>query len=1263
MPDRPFRKLIAHVHSLSQVPRPEIADAELVARFIDQADELAFEVLVRRHGAMVLRVCRRLLRDSHDAEDAFQATFLLLLRKARSIGKQGSVASWLYKVAYRVALRAQQRSARRLAPLNEEPPAPGEEAEAAWRDLRPVLDQELNRLPEKYRTVTVLCYLEGKSHERVADEIGCKTGAVTMRLKRARDLLHERLTRRGLVLSTGLFTALLTRTAEGAVPAALVSATVRHALIDGAAPAAGAAIIPERISTLVEGVMKAMLVTRLKIAAGVVCILAALGLGTGLWLQEALAAPDTEPTLAVADSPAPQPPEVKKDAYGDPLPPGAIARLGTSRLRHFGLRGQYYDPGTIAFLPDGKTLFSAGCWSFRFWDAATGQKIGGFDLEKPALPQQNTLAACALAPDGKTLAMTMRYEGTIRLVDAATAKEIRRFEGHPRGNGTRSVTRIDFSADGKMLASVATDGTLRLWEVASGKEIRKLSGWDAVKQIPVGLLGDIHPWVKFSPDGKMLVSKDGGNVRLWEVASGKEIRRLLDVRAAGGIGLVPQGNPQGQGGMPANGPAPGVPRNAAFSPDGKIVAVGFGSGVEVGYPNPDHLSKASVCLWETLTGKLIREIVVKAEVRAVAFSPDGKTLAAAISDYRKPDYLIHLYDWTTGKKIGELVGHSRDVCSLAFAPDGKTLASAARDGTIRLWDPATGKDLRPDDGNQASAGTIAVSPDGKTVATAGLDNNTIVLWEATTGKVIRRIAAPPPAKPDALPRFALYKERVWSLAFSPDGKMLASGSGDTSIYLWNPATGQQIRRLDGHKHWVRSVAFSADGKLLASGSEDKTVALWDPATGQRLRQLAGHDHGVRSVALSRDGKVLASGSEHLVLLWDPATGKPIPHQAGKLAFDAISMAFSPDGKYVAVGGGHGSFETHVIELATGKEIGRCPHKDGIWSVAFSPDGKMVASVGHDHKVFVLDVATGKLIHGFDPQQGPLFAVAFSPDSKTLFSGGEDTTVLLWDVDHLRRAGEQAEPADKPKDEKPAKPAPQEPAKPEAKELADQPGQEPAGQTDKSTDQEASDPAEKKPADEAAQEPSTSGDKKSTRRADKEADSPVAKELEALWIALASEDAGKAYEAITALAKAPKEAVPFLQERLLVPPPPPPDPQRLSQLIADLASTTFAVRQKATEELEKVAKAAEAALGKALAQNPSLEVRRRLERLLERLKTPSGDELRQVRAIQALEYAGTPEAKRVLETLARRADGAPATREAQGSVERLLKQTPSAAPAR
>jgi WD40 repeat protein len=725
-----------------------------------------------------------------------------------------------------------------------------------------------------------------------------------------------------------------------------------------------------------------MFLRTMKVAVTLVGACCLLAVGLGFLAYRAQAEPDKKPEAP--RPPGPEPVEVVKDVQGDPLPSGAVARFGTSRFRQAGLAGPYYNPGTITFSRDGKTLFSAGCWSLCFWDAATGRKTGGIDLEKDALPQKSSLAACALAPDGKTLAMTMRYEGTIRLVDASTGKEIRRFEGHGRGSGTRSVTRIDFSPDGKTLASVATDGTIRLWDVATGKETSKLAP----------LQGDLDPLVKFSPDGKMLVSKDGGNVRLWDVATGKELRKLQE---AGGN---PQLGVGGAGGKPGG----SAPVDVAFSPDGKTVAVG---------------NVGSINLWETRTGKKVQEIVLPTEkitfpigaqtialtVSAVAFSPDGKTLAAAV-DTGKMTYEtrgIHLYECDTGKKTGELVGSNRQqmIFSLAFSPDGKTLASTGRGATIQFWDPARGKEIvRGGDGNEMWVEAVAFSPDGKTIASAGRDN-TITLWEAGTGKFTRRIAG---SEPRARPG-ALFNEKVWSLAFSPDGKTLASGSGDTSIYLWDPATGKQIGRFDGHKHWVRSVAFSPDGKTLASGSQDRSVRLWDLGTGKPIRQFDGHGDGVRSVAFSRDGNTLASNSEHAILLWEPATGKPIAHNLNRLQYDGLSMALSPDGKTVAVGGGHGSFETHLIELATGKEIGTCPHRDAVWCVAFSPDGKLVASAGHDHKVFLMDVATSKVITHVDGLQGPVFCVAFSPDARTLASGGEDTTVLLWEVKRLHSAAE------------------------------------------------------------------------------------------------------------------------------------------------------------------------------------------------------------------------------------------------------------------
>jgi RNA polymerase sigma factor (sigma-70 family) len=266
-------------------------DGELLGRFAARRDEAAFEALLRRHGPMVLGVCRRVLHDPHEADDAFQATFLVLVRKAASIVKQPSVASWLYGVAFRIARKAKARACRRRAcegqAVNRTTPDPVEEV--LWRDLLPVLDEEVNRLPEKHRALVVLCYLEGRTYAEAARQVGCSTGTVANRLAEARDRLRARLARRGALVPLALLPGLLAphRTVVP-VPRVLEQATARAALL-WASGGASARAVPAPVASLAGAALPALARTPLKVAVALVLAAGVVGGGAGALLREALA--------------------------------------------------------------------------------------------------------------------------------------------------------------------------------------------------------------------------------------------------------------------------------------------------------------------------------------------------------------------------------------------------------------------------------------------------------------------------------------------------------------------------------------------------------------------------------------------------------------------------------------------------------------------------------------------------------------------------------------------------------------------------------------------------------------------------------------------------------------------------------------------------------------------------------------------------------------------------------------------------------------
>jgi WD40 repeat protein len=284
--------------------------------------------------------------------------------------------------------------------------------------------------------------------------------------------------------------------------------------------------------------------------------------------------------------------------------------------------------------------------------------------------------------------------------------------------------------------------------------------------------------------------------------------------------------------------------------------------------------------------------------------------------------------------------------------------------------------------------SVAFSPDGRRLA-SGSWNNTIKLWDVATGQGVRTLRG--------------HTDWVLSVAFSPDGRLLASASGDHTVKLWDVETGQEVRTLRGHNGGVQSVAFSPDGRLLASGSRDSTVILWDVETGQTVRTLSGHTKQVRSVAFSPDGRLLASASsDQTVKLWDVETGQAVRTLRGH-TFWVESVAFSPDGRLLASASSDQTVK--LWDVATGQAVRTLRgHTDWVRSVAFSPDGRLLASGSDDQTVKLWDVGVATKDFSSPPEVRTLRghtasveSVAFSPDGRLLASASDDGTVRLWGI--------------------------------------------------------------------------------------------------------------------------------------------------------------------------------------------------------------------------------------------------------------------------
>lgn len=1123
----PWGRVVQQIRRAVGWEESDAEDADLLRRWVVSGDQQAFAALVRRHASLVRGVCERIVGDAHHAEDAFQAVFLVLARKASSVRTPDRLGSWLHGVACRVSRKARVAMSRqrvRPGPV-EDVPAPA--AAADWQDLRPVLDEVVDGLPERYRSPVILCYLEGKTNAEAARQLHCPDGTVASRLARGRDLLRSRLERRGVTLSTVGLAALLAGNASATpVSAASVEAAIQAGLAFAAGTGEGTAV------SLAQGAIHTMWLSKIKlmgmVAAALVCLAAGAGFLGTRWHEQASA--DTKlPSAPEA------PPEAKRDRYGDPLPPGAVLRLGTSRLRsRSGMmvladnasvmvgvenvseqtvegpressRVQVHDlttgkelrtwelpgPGWVRVVQlsaDGKRLLAGGTLNdekgIPLWDVETGRILRRFG------GQTRGLGGAALSPDGNLVAVVPGFGDPVEIVEAASGKLVGKVKAKLE-NGLRDAR---FSADGQVLLLIDNDANITAYDTKTGEHLAQCGGkrWAGSYMVAVAV----------SPDGRQLA--------LISENPEREGIDLFDLKEKKVTSTLPTAKTQGT-------------RSAVYSPDGKWLAA---YGVD-----------GTTRVWDLAQKKVVHSRLGGLPVK---FLDGGKVLVVSNG--------MTLRRWVlaTDECIDPFPGHTLGVSLLAGLPEGRILTVG---GESVVWDGATGREQRREP-PENWPGILAVSADGR-LAAGSREPSCLRVWELATGKEVLKV-----------PTAGYVGEAA---AFSPDGRTLFLAQHEVGLRCVELQTDKILCTMEGVRGSINSVAVSADGQRVAIGTrrqfgrrfprepgdrprepepleEPGRVLVWDLAGDKKPRIVGENPAGILQVAFTPDGySILGLGIQTLESKALPAEGRLVPLDVQRLD--------SPVEKPKRLG----DFKVHLWEVATGKE--RLSFGDGdlhYYRFALSPDGHTLAAAGLGTAIHLYDMTDGKRLAELGSKELDVLSLAFTPDGRHLLSGQLDTTALVWELPASVSVAVAA---------------------PDARQL----------------DQ---------------------------------------------WLAdLEGDDAGKAYVARNRLIRSPKQSLSRVRDRY--------DDVRktgseqVEKLVAALDGPTFAERRKAADDLRKLGHIAVGPLEKALAANPALEMRKRIEGLLAELKAlpVMPDQRLGIRCTEVLEQIGDAEAREVLARWAR-----------------------------